>query len=154
MAGLPVADVSLSLSASSINLAIGDTISVTHTVTNNGPKDASITALSINIPAGLSYVSNTCSAKISGSTLLWQIGILAISATQNCSVILTMNDCGQHYYQANVSANEIDSNPNNNTQGININGPVRIVPSLNIFGLISLLLIVLFVAYRSRSITQ
>ena len=140
IAGVPTSEMSLTMTNDAgVFTQDGQTITYTQRLTNNGPHDAHNTTVSSTIPDALTYVTNNCSATLSGSILTWNIGTLTPS-TINCDIQLTVNGVGAIAFQASVTADEIDNNLNDNTATSVINGPARVIPSLGLFGLIFLLL--------------
>jgi uncharacterized repeat protein (TIGR01451 family) len=153
IAGLLQADLELNSSISPTNnLEIGEQVTVSHNVTNNGPRDASDVSVSITIDSGLSYLSNTCSAAVNASNLTWSIGNLANTASTSCDVTLELTDNGQQSYSATAIAAEIEPDASNNSNQFNINGVAQIIPTLNQYGMLLMLLIVLGVAFRQRKV--
>lgn len=151
IAGLPEAELQLESSYSPTeNLNIGNTVTVTHTLTNNGPRDANMAEVSISLPTTLTYVSNTCGATASGSTLNWSVGTLSNGSNMQCQVTLEIAEFGQHLYQASASASETDSVTNNNSNRFYINGPAAIIPTLGFYGLALLVLGTLLIARRFK----
>lgn len=148
-AGVPSADLMITIgndaSGSSNN---GDTVTFTQTVMNNGPQTANNTIVMSAIPNGLTYVSNSCGATLSGSTLTWNIGVLANGASQMCSVVMTVSGFGQMTFNGSVSADESDVVSSNNASASGVNGPVRIIPTLSQYGLFMLLVGLFFIGRR------
>ena len=151
VAGLPEADLEINSSFTpSNNLVIGDQVVVSHTVRNNGPRDASDASVTITFDTGLSYVSNTCSAVVNPSTITWQIGDLANSASTSCDITLELSDYGQQNYSATASATQIEPDASNNSNQFYINGPIQIIPTLSQWGLMLLIVMLFSMAYRQR----
>jgi len=137
VAGIPEADLALSSNFSpSENLQIGDAITVNHTLNNNGPGDASLVTVNINLPDGLEYVTNTCGAQSNGSNIIWEVGNLVNAGSTACNITVVMSGNGQQLYQANVTGSEDDLNPTNNNNQFFINGPIAIIPTTNLLGLL------------------
>ena len=153
VAGLPETDLQLTSTYSPAeNLEIGDQVTVTHTVFNNGPRDANGVNVDITVPEGLNYISNSCSAVVNDNNLTWDVGVLLAGNPMNCQVVVEITANGQQYYQASVSGDEVDNNMSNNGGGFNFNGPVQIIPVLNPYGLMLMSLLFLFVFYRRNNI--
>lgn len=139
VAGLPSADLQLTINnnASGV-LAHGDSVTFSHTLINNGPQDATNTSVIGSIPNGLEYVSNSCGATVSGSVFTWNIGNLANGNSAFCDVQFTVSGYGRIQYQATASADETDNSSANNTSASGVNGPIQIIPSLSLYGLLIL----------------
>ncbi|GGS01876.1 DUF6923 family protein [Deinococcus sedimenti] len=64
----------------------GDAIVYTLTVTNSGPRGATAVSVTDALPVGLTYVSSSPAATVSGQTLTWTLGTLAVSDTRTITV--------------------------------------------------------------------
>ena len=71
-------------------MAPGANATFTLTVTNNGPGAATGVTVTDSIPAGLTYVSNTCGASYAAPTVTWNIGALANAASISCNIVVTV----------------------------------------------------------------
>lgn len=152
LSGLPEADLSITtLSDVNSELNIGDSVILTHTVTNNGPQNASSTEVTINFDEGLTHISNSCSAEINGTSLVWQIGDLTNGMSVECQVELEITESSQQFYLASVDASEVDVNQINNSNEILINARVAVIPTLNFYGLLLLILVMFFNAKKQIS---
>ncbi len=115
-----VADLQITKSDSADPVIGGSSLTYTLTVTNNGPDDATGVVVTDMLPAGVSYVSDTCGAGPPvGSTLTWNIGNLANGATVMCQVTVTVSPimtCSAMLSNtASVTGTETDSNVANNS---------------------------------------
>ncbi|HCP60466.1 MAG TPA: hypothetical protein DIT43_02720 [Dehalococcoidia bacterium] len=72
----------------------GDDIEYTITVTNTGKIAAANTVVTDTIPAGLTYVSSTPSATVSGSTAKWSVGSLDAGDTKTFKITFTATEVG------------------------------------------------------------
>lgn len=86
------ADLAVSISVDDANPTELQTVSLTVQVTNSGPESASSVAVSIPLPAGLTYVSDTPSqgTYVSG-TGVWTVGTLANTASATLVVQATVD---------------------------------------------------------------
>ena len=151
VSGLPQADLELNSSFSpDTNLQIGSLVTVTHTLTNNGPRDASGVSVDISLPQGLAYTSNNCGATNTDSTISWIVGDIANGSNMICNVVVEVTENGQQFYLAQATGTEVDSNINNNNNGFNINGPAAIIPTLNSYGLMFMTLLMLILVWRFK----
>ncbi|WP_133161780.1 GEVED domain-containing protein [Deinococcus koreensis] len=67
----------------------GDTLTYTITVTNLSGATPATTTVTDTLPAGLSYVSSTPAASVSGQTLSWSVASLASGASRTYTVVAT-----------------------------------------------------------------
>jgi uncharacterized repeat protein (TIGR01451 family) len=143
------ADVQLTITNDAAGtIDLGDTITFSETVLNNGPGAATNTVVTSTIPSQLSYVSNDCGATLAGSSLTWNVGGLAASASQTCNVVTNVTGFGQIVFAGTVSADEIDMVAANNNGTSSINGPVQIIPTLGQYALILLALGLIVIGRR------
>ena len=125
IAGLPIADVALSKTAVAPDpLLIGDTITYTLGVSNAGPGSAENLVITDQLPANVTYVSNTCAATFSAPTLTWNAGSLANAASTSCDVSVTVNAVGAIVNSASAATSTTDPNPADNTDSVNLDGAV------------------------------
>ncbi len=145
------ADLSLDVSNNALgDLAIGDTVTFTQTLSNAGPGDASNAVVNSTLSNGLDYASNDCGATASGSNITWNVGTLANGGNAVCNVVATVSGFGQLSLTASASADEGDTVPGNNAGGSTVNGPIRVIPSLSFYGIL-LLMAGMFFVYRRKA---
>jgi uncharacterized repeat protein (TIGR01451 family) len=97
---------------------IGANVTFTIVAINNGPMPATGVVLNDLLPTGLTYVSHTTSAgTYTPGTGVWSIGSLANGASRTMTITATVTTSAipSRTNTAVVTANEPDSNPNNNT---------------------------------------
>jgi uncharacterized repeat protein (TIGR01451 family) len=88
----PQVDVSVTKTVSPTSLSTGDTATYTVTVTNNGPGDATGVEVVDQLPAGVSYVSDTPSqGTYTQGTGIWAVGNLANGASATLTIQVTAN---------------------------------------------------------------
>lgn len=110
------ADLSLTVNAPQ-SVFVGNNITFAYTIQNAGPSNATGVTLTDTLPAGLTFVSSTPPVCTGGPALTCNVGSVANGATTNVSIVATVNAAGKLFTNtANVSANETDPNPQNNTQ--------------------------------------
>jgi len=112
----PAADLSLAETATPQTANTGSNVTFSFTVTNNGPSTATGVTLTDTLPAGMVLVSATPSQGTCTTAISCNLGALANGATATLSIVAkaplaagTLNNTG------NVSANETDPFPSNNT---------------------------------------
>jgi uncharacterized repeat protein (TIGR01451 family) len=136
------ADLALGKTVAPASVPPGGNATFTLTVTNNGPDAAANTVVTDTLPAGLTYVSNTCGASFAAPTLTWNVGALANAASATCDVVVTVNAAGAHVNGAQATSDATDPTPANNTAAATVNGtvPVAEVPTLSAAGIAVMLL--------------
>jgi uncharacterized repeat protein (TIGR01451 family) len=126
------------------NVTVGTNVTYTLTVTNNGPSTATGVVVTDTLPAGLTYVSNTCGATFASPTLTWNVGTLALNATATCNLTATVNQPGPIVNSASVASNQSDPVPGNNVGTATVVGAppnVALIPTLDSIGLAALALL-------------
>ena len=98
------------------DVPVGDAVTFTVSVTNQGPNDATGVEVTDALPTGLTYVSHsTATGVFDAATMVWAIGDLAVGATVKLDLSVTVDEAGDHTNEAEVTdANEEDpdSTPN------------------------------------------
>lgn len=124
------ADLQISKSADSASVNVGDEVTFTVTVTNNGPSDASEVVVTDNLPASATLVSATASqGSCSGSgPVICDIGDLANGDSATITVVITADVEGTLTNQTEVEALNNDPDPANNTATASVT--VTLAPSL------------------------
>ncbi len=140
------ADLSLTITGPGTGV-IGSNVNFTATVSNAGPANATGVVATFTVPAGLTYVSNSCGATFASPTLTWTIGALASGGNVSCTITFTLNATSATL-NGSVTGNENDPTPGNNAGSAAITGipGARPVPSLNTIGLGILVLVMLGIA--------
>ena len=148
----PNADLSITQTLSpAASQIIGNTVSVGLTVANAGPGPASGVSASTVLPAQLVFVSSTCGATAVGQTVTWAVGALANGASASCTLTTRIATGGAISVSSSVGSTTTDPVSTNNTASANLAGaPLgaprpAVVPSLNAFGLLALVLSLLAV---------
>lgn len=157
--GAGEADVALTKVVAPGQVAPGDALVYTLTVTNNGPGAAAGVVVTDTLPAGLTYVGNDCGAAYVAPTLTWNVGALGNGAALVCNVTATVDPgaAGTLVNAASVSSTSSDPNGANDTAAAAaVIAPIlQAIPALGPAGL-SLLALLLataaaFFLYRRRS---
>ncbi len=105
-------DLSVTKTVNNAAPTVGDNVTFTVTVTNNGPLAASGVQLSDQLPAGLTFASSTPSGSTTydSATGLWNVGGLASGASATLTIVATAGTAGTFSNTAQVSAmNEFDT---------------------------------------------
>jgi len=108
-----VSDLALIKVVDKTKVTVGDKVTYTFTVTNNGPNDATGVKVVDSILTKYKFVSAS-SSDYDHSTGTWSIGNLANGSTVTLSVVVVMTEVGEHYNSAYVTGNENDTNTSNN----------------------------------------
>jgi uncharacterized repeat protein (TIGR01451 family) len=112
------ADLAVTLIDSPDPVQVGDNLTYTATVTNNGPAAATGVTLTDTLPAGVTFVSATPtqgSCVNSSGAVTCSIGALANSASATVTIVVTPTATGTITNTVNVAANLTDDNPSNNS---------------------------------------
>jgi uncharacterized repeat protein (TIGR01451 family)/LPXTG-motif cell wall-anchored protein len=90
---------------------VGEQVTFSVGVTNQGPDDATGVEVTDTLPAGLTYASHaTATGSFDASTLVWTIGDLAVGETVTLDLTVTVEAAGAFTNEAEVTAaNEDDS---------------------------------------------
>jgi uncharacterized repeat protein (TIGR01451 family) len=103
-----VADLSLSKSVDDATPNVGDDVTFTLTVTNDGPSASTGSTVSDALPSGYTYVSdNHAGAYVSG-TGVWTIGALANTDSAALNITAEVLDSGEYSNYAQVATSDQD----------------------------------------------
>jgi uncharacterized repeat protein (TIGR01451 family) len=136
--GTPLQVADLAIDKSCDSGPLGGTATCTLTVTNLGPDDATGVTVIDTLPAGVSWVSDTCGAGPPvGQDLTWVIGNLAASASAQCTLVLEAvdpDDPGPFTNTAGVFGDGIDPDQGNDVAQatFGFDEPVPVVSVLEI----------------------
>ena len=109
--------------ADTLVLPIGNDVTFTVTVTNEGPSPATGVELTDLLPAGLAFVSATPVQGYTPTTGVWAIGALAVGAQTTLTLRATVQEAGAFTNRAAKTAQgELDPNPGNDVSGVTVNG--------------------------------
>ncbi|WP_316831662.1 gliding motility-associated C-terminal domain-containing protein [Pedobacter aquatilis] len=115
------ANLEVSKTADKLNPVVGDNISFTLAVKNNGPSNASVVKLTDVLPVGYTFVSSS-SANYNQTTGEWTIGQLSNGSAQSLTLVARVNanaTAAQYVNTASVSGAENDPDLTNNTATLN-----------------------------------
>jgi uncharacterized repeat protein (TIGR01451 family) len=113
----PVTDVSITKTDSADPVNVGDNITYTVMVTNNGPDNATGVSVMDTLPAGVNFVSATPSQGMcaeAAGLVTCNLGTLNAMANATVSIVVTTTANGILTNTVTVSADGIDTNPANN----------------------------------------
>ena len=129
----PFADLSLTLSSTTAQPALGSDATFSIGVTNGGPDDASGVAIQLALPPGLSFVSDTGAGAYSAATGAWSIGALPSGATTALQVVGTFTATSVTHVTAQVSGaspDDPDSTPGNDNPTEDDQHTIQLTPAI------------------------
>lgn len=130
-------DLSVTKTVNNAAPILGDNVTYTVTVTNNGPSAASGVQVTDQLPAGLTFVSSTPSGSTTFDSVsgIWDIGNLASGASVTLTIVATANTTGSLSNTAQVSAMtefDTDSTPGNSSATEDDQATVAVIASQTI----------------------
>jgi uncharacterized repeat protein (TIGR01451 family) len=114
---VPLADVSLTKTASSITPVVGSNITFTVTASNAGPSSATGIKVTDQLPSGYTFISANApiGTTYDNTTGIWNIGTLANGTSEAITITATVNATGNYANIATAKATETDPTLANNT---------------------------------------
>jgi uncharacterized repeat protein (TIGR01451 family) len=123
----PAIDLAITKSGAPSRATLGNRVTWTETVTNNGPDSATGVKIADPLPAGMSFVSVTSSQGTctGGAVVSCDLGTLAKGASATITLVTTATATGTIPNTATVVGNEAETNTANNsaTASVVVNGP-------------------------------
>ncbi|TPD73458.1 putative Ig domain-containing protein, partial [Flavobacterium microcysteis] len=131
-----IADLSIVKTANATVPTIGQQVTFTIAVTNNGPNAATGVSVTDHLPTGYTYVSSTVTAgAYNNGTGIWTIGNMANGVTRTMTVTATVNATGSYTNVATVTGTENDPVPGDNTDDVTVapdaDANLKIVKTVN-----------------------
>jgi uncharacterized repeat protein (TIGR01451 family) len=130
-----VADLSLGISTSTGQLALGAAATLTVTVANTGPDATDGVAVSLPPPSGLSYRSAASGqGDFAGGTGLWLVGALPPGAATTLTVSVGATSAGAHVVAAEVGTSSVfdpTSTPGNGASEDDRGAVTLVVPGIS-----------------------
>ncbi|AMK14572.1 DUF11 domain-containing protein [Methanobrevibacter olleyae] len=123
----PYADLSLEKSVDKTEITVGNTVTYTFKVTNNGPFNATGVKVTDSDITKHTFVSAS-SGDYDSSTGLWNVGELANGESKTLTVTVRISEVGEFANNAVVSSDQYDNNTSNNNASSN-NVTVTAVPN-------------------------
>ena len=124
------ADLSLTKTVDVPTPDVGNDVVFTITVSNAGPSTATGVLVTDQLPSGFTYVADNSGGSYNPATGAWSVGTLAVGVNQVLTITATVNDTGNYTNLAEVTANEIDPNTNNDFDGA-VAAPAGISVAIN-----------------------
>ena len=123
---------------------LGSLVDYTLEVTNDGPDFATGVEVTDDLPAEVTYVSDTCGG-VNGPPWVWAIGDLDVDETVSCAITVSADVLGTAVNTADVTGDDNDPDPANNAststfeivEGVN----VLEIPTLGTLGFAALVLL-------------
>lgn len=131
------ADLSIAKTVTNANPDVGEGITFTITVQNNGPDDVDNVIATDLLPAGFTHVSNNSGGSYNPSSGVWTIGNLSNGASVSLNITVTVNATGNYNNYVTVFSNNtfiVDPNLTNNSdnQLVTVDCEIRnITPNIN-----------------------
>ena len=113
-----ISDVSVTLAAPTGSGNVGEPLTFTATVTNNGPSPAANVQFAAALPVGFTFTSGLSPVTLVGGNISAVINSLAAGASAQLSFTLTPTLAGTFTLTANVSNANPDPDPTNNTASV------------------------------------
>ncbi|MNS06832.1 Large cysteine-rich periplasmic protein omcB precursor [compost metagenome] len=116
-----IADLRVVKTANATVPTVGQQVTFTVAVTNNGPNAATGVTVADLMPTGFAFVSATVTVGTYNSgTGIWNVGTIANGATQTMTVTATVNATGNYTNVATATGTETDPVPGDNTDEITV----------------------------------
>ena len=113
----PLADLSINITINNSNPHIGESVTFTVTVINNGPCNASDVRVYTTLPASTDYtISKGLYDTVYGN---WSVGNLSIGEIQTLNITINITSLGDYIYTVNITGTVNDTNNTNNNDSIN-----------------------------------
>ena len=119
--GPAMADLALTNNVSNPTPNVGETITFTIGLTNNGPNDDSSATVTDTLPTGLTYVSSTVSTgAYNPTTGNWTVGAIPSGSTYTLTLTATVTSPNPQTNTASItqSASAVDPIPGNNSASV------------------------------------
>ena len=122
--GTPTTDLAITKSVAPANPVLGQNVTFTLTVTNNGPSAATGIQVTDLLPAGLTYVSDDSGGSYDPILGPWTVGSLAVSASATLHITATVSTTDQVCNLAQITAvTPLDPTPGNNQSTVCVMAP-------------------------------
>jgi uncharacterized repeat protein (TIGR01451 family)/gliding motility-associated-like protein len=115
---IPTADLAIEKTVSNATPNVGDTITFTLAVTNNGTVNAANVVISDVVPNGYTIGTINNGGVNTAGTITWSIANLANGATTTVTFTVTVNATGNYANTATVSSDTPDSDLTNNEDSV------------------------------------
>ncbi|GAD22710.1 hypothetical protein AVS7_02470 [Acidovorax sp. MR-S7] len=145
-------DVGLVKSVDRASASVGNTLTYTLAVTNNGSAPNSAAVITDSLPAGVTFVASASGCTAAGSTVTCNVGALAVSQTKTFTFTVTVNPSvapGTRLLNTASVTTPGDRDPTNNEDDAETEVVVpQPIPTLSEWGLIALSMLLAAFALR------
>lgn len=145
-------DVGLVKSVDRTRASVGNTLTYTLAVTNNGSAPNSAAVITDSLPAGVTFVASASGCTAAGSTVTCNVGALAVSQTKTFTFTVTVNPSvapGTRLLNTASVTTPGDRDPTNNEDDAETEVVVpQPIPTLSEWGLIALSMLLAAFALR------
>ena len=122
--GAPSADLSITKSMSPANPTLGQNVTFTITVTNNGPDAATGVQVEDLLLPGLTFVSDDGAGAYDDGLGLWTVGALAASASATLNIVATVETTDPVPNTARITGQSpLDPDPSDNSATVTVMAP-------------------------------
>ncbi len=122
--GTPSADLAVVKSMAPPSPTLGQNVTFTVTVTNDGPDNATGVVVADALPSGITYVSDDGAGAYDAATGLWTVGALANAGSATLHIVATIDTSDPVSNLAQiVAATPLDPNPANNQSTVVVMAP-------------------------------
>jgi large repetitive protein len=111
-------DLSLIKTVNNASPNVGDNVTFTLTVENAGPDDATGVAVTDQLPAGFTYVSDNSSGAYNTGTGVWTVGTVSNGSNASLTITATATSASAVINSAEITSTDqpdVDSTPGNNS---------------------------------------
>jgi len=129
-------DVQMLISPTNVTALIGQSVTLSLSATNYGPSASTNVLVVDSLPNGVSLVSSSATQgaiSTQGTTLVWNVGTLAVNAGAGLTLTLQVTSAGALLDSATVQTGTPDPNPDDSTAEATINATpatVTLVPTV------------------------
>jgi uncharacterized repeat protein (TIGR01451 family) len=126
------AELTLAKSVNNVAPTVGDTITYTVTLTNNGPDRATSVEVEDRLPSRLTFVSATPSVgTYDSSTAQWNVGSVDVGSPQTLVILAKATSTEPQTNSAMVThADQFDPDPSSNVDGITVEPRAEVAPAV------------------------
>jgi hypothetical protein len=153
----PVADLQVDISSDAAPTRTNTHFEVQLDINNIGSLAATNVQASLNFPRQVDFVSSTCDDGSTGSliesVLQFDLQDIEAASSTSCTIELILTRYGSFELQANTSADN-DTNSLNDSSTIGMSGAAYIIPTLNIWGLLTVALAMLFFGWHRNRVNR
>jgi uncharacterized repeat protein (TIGR01451 family) len=115
---VPTADLGVSKSASSSTAVVGQPLTYTVTITNNGPDGSTGSTVTDTLPAGVTFGSASAGCSEAGGVVTCAIGALANGANTSVDIVVTPDAAGTITNTVTVVGDDDDPNAANDNASV------------------------------------